>query len=780
MMPSEYQQNRERSLTAQLCCTACCPLTGSCCFNYCLSKESASNDSDEGTKVLTLSGTGTVSSSKPDIAVVDLAEASLSTLDFGNTAVDDTSSQSFLITNTGAASLTVTSAVISGNDADNFELVIVNLANKSSDDYVIAADGQRAIQLRYSPTATGSHSAVLTLTSNDPDETTTTINLTGTATEANIVVDLTPTDSTVSNALNPTIDFGQSVNDGTGNQTGTFPINIVNTGTANLTISSITLAQQDTPFSISGIATDGVVVTPGQTISATVTFDPAANGIFTDTLTFNSDDADSPTMQFNLSGLGVQAATSTVTSATPLTYTDSDGDTVEVKVVGRGTAQIVFDGAGTNGNDIDNIAITEATAGTRLLVTVTTLGGDGNADIDTITVDAAFGIIDVEGSVDNIDVDGKLKTVELEGTLGDLDVDGSVTTINVGGLSGTILADAIRTLVVTGNMTDTDITTDPQFKGSSVNKMTVNGNITNSTISTGAIRGLEVNGNIDGLDITTTGDRGQVSKVKLTGNVNDLDITTTNVSKFEIVGNITDSSITATTGKGQIGQINVTGDADLDVDLLGNLGKVQINGDLSGEINADGSKGQIANLNVTGDLTADLSAFKAIRKIDVGGNIDATSINVDGDGRGQISQIKTGGSMEVDSLTIDGHLRSLTVGSADTTADLSGNIDVTGMLTKARIFGDVLADVSAGTRLGTIEADGDLDANASLTSVSGDIDKLLFGDAIFGSVTANNGAGRVKFVKRSANTFQDADTGLNDSAGDHINADLSRTKWQLV
>ena len=99
---------------------------------------------------------------------------------------------------------------------------------------------------------------------------------------------------------------------------------------------------------------------------------------------------------------------------------------------------------------------------------------------------------------------------------------------------------------------------------------------------------------------------------------------------------------------------------------------------------------------------------------------------------------------------------------------------------KVNIFGDIYGSLTAGTKVGTITASGDLKADASINSTAGTIDKLLISDTIYGTITANAGQGSIKQILRDKDTFMDPDVGLVDVPADHITADLTKTKWTIV
>lgn len=707
------------------------------------------DDSDEGTYAMTLTGTGSVSSSKPDINVTDTSASALSTLTFDNTNVDGESIKTFLINNDGSSSLTVTSAVISGDDADNFELVFANLANKTSDDYSIAADGQRSIQVAFKPIESGSLNAVLTLTSNDPDETTTVINLAGSSTEGNLVVDLTPTDSDVENAVDPTVNFGQAINDGENGQVATFPINLVNTGTSTLTISSITFGETDSPFSLTGAALDGLTIAAGETVSANITFDPIANGSFVDTMTVNSDDLDTPAMQFTLTGQAVQALTQTVGAGSSFSFTDSDGDVVNVQYSGSGSAELTFNGSSAEGSDLSGIAVTGGSTGGKLLVNVTEVNGDGVVNIDEIDIaETGFGTIDVDGSVDSIDVDGAVKTITVDGSVDNVDINGAVGAATIGGLNG-------------------------DFDATSFKSLAINGNVSNGSITTETIKALTITGNVNEFDITTQGAKASLGAVNVTGSVDGLNITTGSIKSVNITGDVTDSDLIVSSGKGSVGAVDVTGNADIDITATSVKG-LDVSGNFDGSVTTSGAKGAIGAVDVDGNMSADLTAVKSIKTIDVEGDVTSDMIAVTGSGKGKVGTVRSGGDWDVETMNVDGSIKAVTIGSATNDGDLLGELSADLGIKTVNIFGDILGDITANTKLGTISSTGSLGEDATITSTAGGIDRILI-EEVLGDIVAN---GAIKEILRNADTYINPDTLATDTFQDHITGELGKVKFK--
>lgn len=123
-----------------------------------------SNDPDNPHLNVPLSGQGV----EPDIDVFP------PTVDFGRIAIDSSTSSLLLIHNVGDAPLSLTSISLV-DDAQN-QYSIINGGNPA----VIGPDSSQMVEIIFSPTAAGVHSAELWICSDDPDESVVKIALNGT------------------------------------------------------------------------------------------------------------------------------------------------------------------------------------------------------------------------------------------------------------------------------------------------------------------------------------------------------------------------------------------------------------------------------------------------------------------------------------------------------------------------------------------------------------------------------------------------------------------------
>ncbi|MBI3951626.1 MAG: choice-of-anchor D domain-containing protein, partial [Acidobacteria bacterium] len=232
-----------------------------------------SNDPDEATVAVQLRGQG-VAPSAPDIDVTPTS------LDFGSVNIGQSADRTLTVRNTGNAMLTVNSITISNS---RFSLVSPTVP------FNVAAGGQQIMTVRFSPTATGTQTGTLGLFSNDPDESTVNVSLTGQGVQPPAPdIDVSPT----------SLDFG-SVTVG---QSADRTLTVRNLGNASLTVNSITssnprfsLVSPTVPFTVAASAS----------VTVTARFSPNAAGSQTGTLSIASNDPDEATVNVSLVGNGV-------------------------------------------------------------------------------------------------------------------------------------------------------------------------------------------------------------------------------------------------------------------------------------------------------------------------------------------------------------------------------------------------------------------------------------------------------------------------------------------
>ena len=229
--------------------------------------------------------TATFAVAHPEITVAPVSLA------FGNQDVDagPTLSQTVTITNAGSADLHVTSSGLTGGDAAHFQIA------GGTSPVTMTQDSTHTLQVAFDPLTAGSKAATLNIQSDDGDEPTVNVTLSGTGVDQEITV------APVSLAFgNQDVDAGPTLS-----QT----VTITNAGSADLHVTSSGLTGGDAAhFQIAG-GTSPVTMTQDSTHTLQVAFDPLTAGSKAATLSIQSDDSDEPTVNVTLSGTGSVALT---------------------------------------------------------------------------------------------------------------------------------------------------------------------------------------------------------------------------------------------------------------------------------------------------------------------------------------------------------------------------------------------------------------------------------------------------------------------------------------
>jgi len=113
----------------------------------------------------------------PDIPDISVSPPSKN---FGNVTVDSSSSpQTFTVSNDGTANLVIGTVTLTGTNANQF-----SKQNDLCSGQTIAPGSSKTLKVVFSPTSTGSKSATLNIPSNDPDQPTVTVSLSGSGVSA--------------------------------------------------------------------------------------------------------------------------------------------------------------------------------------------------------------------------------------------------------------------------------------------------------------------------------------------------------------------------------------------------------------------------------------------------------------------------------------------------------------------------------------------------------------------------------------------------------------------
>jgi hypothetical protein len=251
----------------------------------------------------------------PQSPLTGALSAAPASVSFGNVQIGTSQTQSNTLSNTGATSLTITQAAVSGA---GFSTSGLNLP-------LTLAPGQTAtFSVVFSPQSAGSATGNLALT-NDGSTSSLNIVLAGTAVAAGSVTE------------NPTsFSFGNVQTSATQTQTET----LTNSGSESLTITQATMAGAG--FGYAGLSLP-LTLAPNQSTTFGVIFAPTTAGPANGSLAISISGA-STTLNMALSGTGVSSATLTATPAS-LTFTSvqvgkSQSQTETVQNIGGSNATI--------------------------------------------------------------------------------------------------------------------------------------------------------------------------------------------------------------------------------------------------------------------------------------------------------------------------------------------------------------------------------------------------------------------------------------------------------
>jgi len=215
-------------------------------------------------------------------AAVGILTLSPTSLSFGSVTVGQTSPYLLTtLTNTGNAPLTITSDSLSAGD--------FNWAGKGTCDYGTLAPGASCTDsAKFTPTATGTRTAIITIYTTASNSTVT-LPLTGIGTAA------TSTTLAVSPA---TLALGSVVVGTSGTASGT-----LTAGGSSVTVSAV--SSNNSAFTVGGLSLP-VTIPAGNSAAFTVTFSPQTTGAVTAALTFASNAQSSTTVE-TLTGTGAAA-----------------------------------------------------------------------------------------------------------------------------------------------------------------------------------------------------------------------------------------------------------------------------------------------------------------------------------------------------------------------------------------------------------------------------------------------------------------------------------------
>jgi len=242
-----------------------------------------SNDPDEGTVVLDITGTavaGAPAPPPPPAPTPDIRFAA-TLLRFGECMAGTVCRSPISVFNDGSAVLRISS--IRGTGPFGLDNI--------PGDLVVMPGQQGDFMLVFSPASEGTHNGTITVVSNDPDEGTVVLDITGTG---------TPPPRPDIHFVSTNLQFRACPATATCQEA----VTIFNQGQGSLSVTSI---QTSGRFSVVGVG-GTLVIPPGQSRDVTLAFRPTDLGTHNGTITVMSNDPDEPSVVLNATGQGTQGA----------------------------------------------------------------------------------------------------------------------------------------------------------------------------------------------------------------------------------------------------------------------------------------------------------------------------------------------------------------------------------------------------------------------------------------------------------------------------------------
>lgn len=341
------------TLTVKLVPRAIGPVTATLIVN--------SNDAAHTPFLITLTGAVTqpeISVEQPLLNILGAAGSFIGR-DLG-TLLPGTSSvpMSFTIRNVGFHPLTGLAVTVDGANAADFAATAPLAAS-------LAAGGTTTFTVTFTPSATGSRSAVLHIFSNDLDENPFDIQLSGLGASPEVAVDM---------PFNKPLTSGVSVFDfkrvGVGNSVE-FEARIKNTGTSSLTLGTPALSGTNADAFIISASILPTTLAPSASTTFRVKFRPLVPVAHNVTLSIPTNDADENPFTFGLTGLGAVLNGPMTLSATTITEGLSAGTGVGLLSIadalpGMALRYSLVTGAGSTDNALFRIEDDELVAAVKL------------------------------------------------------------------------------------------------------------------------------------------------------------------------------------------------------------------------------------------------------------------------------------------------------------------------------------------------------------------------------------------------------------------------------
>ncbi len=326
-------------------------------------------------QTVSLTGTGASGNGTPAVTL------SPTSLTFASQTVNTTSAaQSITLTNSGTATLSITSIAITGTNSGDF--AETNTCGSS-----VNANATCTVSVTFTPTAAGSRTANVSITDNATGSPQT-VSLTGTGASGNgtPAVTLSPTSLTFASQTVNTTSAAQSVT-------------LTNSGTATLNITSITITGTNTG-DFAQTNTCGTSVTASGTCAISVTFTPTAAGSRTASVSITDDATGSP-QTVSLTGTGTSASGGSLSiTTTSIPVATASSQYLAFLQASGGTAPYTWSSsnvpsglsiATSNGSGIIEGTAPAATASFTVQVTDSAIPAATASATFSLTVDATTG-----------------------------------------------------------------------------------------------------------------------------------------------------------------------------------------------------------------------------------------------------------------------------------------------------------------------------------------------------------------------------------------------------
>ncbi|MCW3120539.1 MAG: large protein [Flavipsychrobacter sp.] len=236
-----------------------------------------------------------------DIVSGDMTPSTADNTQFGNVNIGGNKSQTFVIQNTGAASLSVSGVSFIGANAGEF-----SLTGAPAFPLTIPSNGSQTITVRFAPLAGGSRSATINIASSDVDENLYSIALNGNGVDSPDINLQGNKINIIDGDLTPGLANNTDLGNVTLSSTVTKTFVIQNKGKGNLSVSGITFSGTHSgDFSLLSAPTFPLVIATADTYTISVQFAPGAPGVRSAGINIMSNDIDEATYDFAIQGAGV-------------------------------------------------------------------------------------------------------------------------------------------------------------------------------------------------------------------------------------------------------------------------------------------------------------------------------------------------------------------------------------------------------------------------------------------------------------------------------------------